>query len=359
MWCILCLLGASDLALTDIEMTHEMGTRNIVTDAAKCLAFRETDTSRGAFTDQLTEARITAVLSNVDAIKTRARNVLGLRLGRRCHALWRGPGQWRCARHRGSSPDKHRDRCSSEQYTNNARSNVIEKSPILIAIIGVVVLLTGSLNGGTAKALHQPCSNSMVMVTLSQPEDCETACTAVIDALFFLETNGFRLPGLIHVDPMGRITEGVLGDAFGYFDSQTGRIHVQNFSTSQEVVQGLGIFGLPMNRDLYRSIVAHEAAHLIADHNFTMESPSPAAQEYIAYVTQLATMPPGLRDRILTNFPGEGFRTSTQINSLVYMFSPEKFAVGAYRHFVRAENGAVFFRRLVTGEIRLDPGLMP
>jgi len=74
-WCILSLLGASDSALTDIEMTHEMGTRDIVTDAAKRLAFRETNISRGAFTDQLTEARITAVLSNVDAIKTRDRRV--------------------------------------------------------------------------------------------------------------------------------------------------------------------------------------------------------------------------------------------------------------------------------------------
>ncbi len=61
--------------MTDIEMTHEMGTRDIVTDAAKRLAFHETNASRGAFADQLTEARITAVLSNVDAIKTRAMNV--------------------------------------------------------------------------------------------------------------------------------------------------------------------------------------------------------------------------------------------------------------------------------------------
>jgi len=197
------------------------------------------------------------------------------------------------------------------------------------------------------------------MVTLSQPEDCETACTAVIDALSFLEANGFRLPGPIHIDPMERITEGVLADALGYFDSQTVRVYVRNFSASQEAVQRLGIFGLPMNRDLYRSIVVHEAAHLIADHNFTMESPSPAAQEYIAYVTQLATMPTHLRDRILTNFPGEGFRTSTQINLIIYMFSPKKFAVGAYRHFIRAENGVVFFRHLLTGEIQLGIEAMP
>ena len=233
------------------------------------------------------------------------------------------------------------------------------KPTTLTAIVGVAVLLTGSLNGGTAVANHRPCPNSKVVVALSQPEDCEIACTGAIDAISFLEINGLRLAGPIHIHPMGRIPEGVSADALGYFDSRTVRIHVKNFSAPQEAVQGLGILGLPMDRDLYRSLVVHEVAHLIAIHNFTMESPSRVAQEYIAYVTQLATMPPGLRDRILTIFPGEGFRTSTHINSLIYMISPEKFAVGAYRHFVRAENGAAFFRRLLTGKIQLGRELMP
>lgn len=234
------------------------------------------------------------------------------------------------------------------------RSNVIKKPTTLIAIVGVAVLLTESLNGGTAMADHRPCPNSNVVVALSQSEDCETACTGAIDAISFLEANGFRLAGPINIHPMGRITNEILADAFGYFDSRTERIHVQSFSASQGAVQGLGIFGLPMDRDLYRSIVTHEVAHLIASHNFTMESPSGAAQEYIAYVTQLATMPPGLRGLILANFPGEGFRTSMEISPAIHMVSLENFAVGVYRHFVRTENGAAYFRRLLTGEIGLD-----
>ena len=243
---------------------------------------------------------------------------------------------------------------ASEKGWTAAQSIVIKNLATLTAIVGVTVLLTGSLNGGTAIANHRPCPNSKVVVALSQPEDCETACTGAIDAISFLEANGFRLAGPIHIHPMGRITEGVLADAFGYFDIQTERIHVQSFSASHGEVQGVGMFGLPMDRDLYRSIVVHEVAHLIASHNFTMESPPGMAQEYIAYVTQLTTMPPSLRSRILANFPGEGFRTSMEINSINYMLSPEKFAVGVYRHFVRTENGAAYFRRLLTGEIRLD-----
>ena len=224
----------------------------------------------------------------------------------------------------------------------------------LTATVGIALLLTGSLNGGMAKADQRPCQNSKAVVDFSQPEDWETACAGAIDAISFLEANGFRSGGPINIHMIGRIPEEILADAFGYFDNRTERIHVQSFSAYQGAVQGLEMFGLPMDQVLYQSIVIHEVAHLIARHNFTMKSPSRAAEEYIAYVTQLATMPPGLRGRILAKFTGEGFRTSTQINSLIYMFSPEKFAVGAYRHFVRAENGAAFFRRLLTGEIQLD-----
>ena len=235
-----------------------------------------------------------------------------------------------------------------------AQSIVMKNLATLTATVGVALLLTGSLNGGTANADHRPCDNSKAVVDLSQPEDWETACAGAIDAISFLEANGFRLGGPINIHMMGRIAEKELAHAFGYFDSQDERVHVLSFSASHEVVQGVGIFGLPMDRDLYRSIVTHEVAHLIASHNFTMKSPPGMAQEYIAYVTQLATMPPGLRDRILANFPGEGFRTSMEISPVIHMLSPENFAVRVYRHFVRTENGAAFFRRLLTGEIRLD-----
>ncbi len=247
---------------------------------------------------------------------------------------------------------------ASEMGWTAAQCIVMKNLATLTATVGVALLLTGSLNGGAAKADHRPCHNSKAMVDLSQPEDWETACAGAIDAISFLEANGFRLAGPIHIHPMGEITEGVLADAFGYFDSRTAQVHVQSFSASQRAVQGVGIFGLPMDRDLYRSIVIHEVAHAIASHNFTMERPPGMAQEYIAYATQLATMPPSLRDRILANFPGEGFRTSMEISPAIHMLSPENFAVRVYRHFVRAENGAAFFRRLFTGEIQLDLGLM-
>src|SRR5690606_11844739 len=53
-------------------------------------------------------------------------------------------------------------------------------------------------------------------------------------------------------------------------------------------------FGVPTDRDLYRSLAAHEAAHALASANFTVRPPSIQAHEYIAYVTMFSTMEPAL-----------------------------------------------------------------
>ena len=63
------------------------------------------------------------------------------------------------------------------------------------------------------------------------------------------------------------------------------------------------------------------------------------------------------RDRVLVDFPGTGFSDHKSINSVTLMMSPDKFAIGAYRHYLRPENGAVFIDALLTEQIRVDYGL--
>jgi hypothetical protein len=230
----------------------------------------------------------------------------------------------------------------------------MKKRATSTAIVGVVLLLTESLNGCTSKVGHRPCPNSKVVVAAAQPEDWETACRGAIDAITFLEANGFRYGGLINIHIVSRMAEKKTHHIFGFFDSRDERVHILKFSAIRRMVQ---VFGLPIDRDLYRSIVTHEVAHLIANHNFTMKSPARAAQEYIDYVTQLATMHPSLRKRVLVCFSGPGFENTREINSLVFALAPDAFAVMAYRHFVRPENGMTFFRRLLTGDAPINHGL--
>lgn len=61
-----------------------------------------------------------------------------------------------------------------------------------------------------------------------------------------------------------------------------------------------------------------------------------------------------LREQILTLIPNDGFDSETEITSLFHELNPCVFAVKAYRHFLRPENGVGFFHRLITGQCLLD-----
>ena len=91
-------------------------------------------------------------------------------------------------------------------------------------------------------------------------------------------------------------------------------------------------------------------AHVIAANNFSIPAPRIEAQEYIAYVTMLATMAPSYRELLLAQYPGRGFATEMGINTIVYLFDPLRFGIRAYRHFLKAENGKAFVQRILTGQ---------
>jgi hypothetical protein len=106
-----------------------------------------------------------------------------------------------------------------------------------------------------------------------------------------------------------------------------------------------------MDRVLYRSLVAHEVAHLAAAANFTVVRPTIVAHEYLAAVTMPATMPNEGRQRWLAAFPGGGFDFDRQIGLTLYLLSPHHFAAEAYRHFLKPGVGTAFLRRILAGEM--------
>lgn len=196
------------------------------------------------------------------------------------------------------------------------------------------------------------CSDHNVEINSLRHEDRESACAGAIDAKAFLIASGMNTSGHINISMVPKLAD-ASRNAFGYFDRSTERIYVLNFEAARLAAGELGMYGEPMDRDLHRSIVVHEVAHLVAIRNLSDELPPVAALEYIAYVTQFATMPSAVRNRILVNNPSEGFAENWQINSFNLSFEPKLFAVRAYRHFMQAQNGAAFLKGLLSGEIQV------
>lgn len=197
------------------------------------------------------------------------------------------------------------------------------------------------------------------MVAFFDAADAEVACLGAADARAFLKANGLNTEESIEIHIVKRLPNRRTVHAFGCFSRELGQVHILSYSVCRDAANSRAIFGLPWDQRLYRSLVAHEIAHAVASRNFAMKQPLWVAQEYIAYVTQLATMPRDLRERIMMRFSQKGFETPAEINPYILMLSPEVFAVKAYRHFVRKENGAAFFRALLDGESLVDQEFSP
>jgi len=178
------------------------------------------------------------------------------------------------------------------------------------------------------------------------------ACAGAADAVEFLEPVGLVLPLRIRVELVTELPPELAPSAAGCYDVAGQRVLVPHFD---HFLRNLTWFGVPATAALYRSVVAHESAHAIAACHVGNRKLSLAAHDYVAYVTMLATMEQGTRDRVLDANPGTGFDHPTQINDLRYVLGPEQFGLESYRHWLKQPDPPGFLRRVLAGAVVLDP----
>lgn len=177
------------------------------------------------------------------------------------------------------------------------------------------------------------------------------ACAGAADAVQFLEQSGLVLPLRIRIELVTERPPGLAPSAAGCYDVAGQRVLVPHFD---HFLQNRTWFGVPATAELYQSVVAHESAHAIAACHIGDRKLPLAAHEYVAYVTMLATMEEGTRDRVLDANPGTGFDHPAQINDLRYVLEPEQFGVESYRHWLALPDPPGFLRRLLAGEVVMD-----
>ena len=112
-------------------------------------------------------------------------------------------------------------------------------------------------------------------------------------------------------------------------------------------------FGLPTTRAVHRSAIVHEAVHAIFAQHYGRSQPDVVAHEYLAYVGQLASLPPALRARALRGVaPGDG-DMRRRLNLFVLGMNPDRFAAFAWYHWSAPGHGADFVHVL------LEDGYLP
>jgi hypothetical protein len=229
---------------------------------------------------------------------------------------------------------------------------VVAGIPAYLARLTLVVLACGGVfglsAGLSARADELRCQNETNVVVHSlNYSDAQTACAGASDAIRFLQALGLVTTGQINLRIVDELPASESSSRSGCFIASERCAYLLTFAKIEE--RGTP-FDLPISRTLYQHMAAHEVAHVIAANNFDIPVPRIEAQEYIAYVTMLATMAPSYRELLLAQYPGSGFVTEMEINTTMYLFDPLRFGIQAYRHFLKAENGKVFVQRILTGQ---------
>jgi hypothetical protein len=245
---------------------------------------------------------------------------------------------------------------SSENKTPTMRSSALRRFLFsgadagLILFIGFAICQCSFLEKPytTELFVHEiRCSALNVVVRSPYQADALIACEGARDAMGFLASQGLELPHNIAIDLLARLPAGVSESAAGCCVESERRALILVYSGFKKFNTW---FGVPIDRSLYRSLVSHEVAHLVAAHNFRIPKPSIPAKEYVAYITQFETMEPGLRDSVLSHFPCEAFEGERQMNTIIYMFDCMRFGVRAYRHYLKLANRREYLQSILDGK---------
>src|SRR5512139_2078818 len=168
-----------------------------------------------------------------------------------------------------------------------------------LAPFALVCLLAAPGAVAAESAMKEPqstretrCAGGVVLVRSADGADASLVCGASRDAVAFLESQGLTAPAEVSIEVARKLPEIADPSAAGCYLKRENRVIVLGYAEFKNFGTW---FGLPIDRDLYRSLVVHEVAHAVGACNFRAESPPIEATEYLAYVTMFATMSPSLR----------------------------------------------------------------
>ena len=212
------------------------------------------------------------------------------------------------------------------------------------------------LQSGPVQAQEIACEHmGVTAVGWSQPDAMEI-CRAVSRAMRFLRTVNVTLETELIIRPLSDASAREQPQLIAHFNARNGEMRIRPLAeTAASCGEATQLFGLPMSRELWNSVIAHETAHAAVEPHFAPETPKIAASEYIATVTQLSALPETVRNAILVRYQEvPAWADTTEISLTYYLLDPCAFAVKSYRHFaaLQAPSRSDFIRRLLLRGLR-------
>jgi len=257
--------------------------------------------------------------------------------------------------HRRSTTALSAKKKGSESRSFGFRKSIYAvAAPALIAAVGVGLWQQVLFNKAVKAEMpvkESRCSGQKVVVRSPVNADALIACEGARDAIEFLASQDLDVPNDVPIEIVMKLPPvASRSTAGGYLESER-RVFILVYSEFRNLKTW---FGIPINRSLYRSLVSQEVAHLVADYNFKIPQPSIQAKEYMAYITQLSTMEPALRKRVMSHFQCKAFEGDWQMCTTIYMFDCMGFGVRAYLHFLNQVNGRDYLHSILSGKALVE-----
>lgn len=249
---------------------------------------------------------------------------------------------------------------NAEERTPRPRSLVLKRFFLVGAGAGLIVTVgvgiwedhsQGEPSRIWAFANEIRCNNLNVVVYSPDHRDALIACEGARDAIEFLASQNLDVTNNISIEIVTNLPPMVSRSAAGCYLESERRVLILVYSGFRKFKTW---FGISINRLLYRSLISHEVAHLVADYNFKIPKPSIQAKEYIAYVTQLSTMEPALRKRVMSHFKCKAFAGDWQMFETIYMLDCMGFGVRVYLHYLNQPNGRDYLQSILNGKALVE-----
>jgi len=245
---------------------------------------------------------------------------------------------------------------------------------ISFCIVLILQSFCGLVSGNSAHSKVNTCGRENISIYYEIEEDYIITCEGIDRAEEFFTTLGYAVETqvTIYFSHQATVREMISGHEaiYGYFDPDTMSIFISSLASpfvrnSERVYFNIEFQPGFMLEEYHKSVVAHETAHLFAQHIFNLKvgagvdkpKMGHGVQEYIASVVQLSSMEPALLQRILRQYAtGIIFDDEQQINSILFACNPEIFAIMSYRHFhsLNTNQQRVLLDRMFSNDLNPD-----
>ncbi len=174
-------------------------------------------------------------------------------------------------------------------------------------------------------------------------------CAAADQAIGFLARFQLIARRAIHIRLLERPIQTAQGSIHGGYSRSKDNILLTSFEAIVKQPGAVASYPGAFDKIHYASLVAHEVAHAVVQHNL-ISGEHTIAQEYLAYSTQLGVMPVARRAKLIAAAEVSAWDSGQVISGDYLAMAPGKFAVKSYLHLVSLENPRPFVDLLLKVE---------